>query len=111
MNCPVCLDPGPAPALTGADILFETTSRLFRLSGCGACRSLFIDPSPGEAEIATFCPAQYWWKPSPGVLKTLERIYRGIALRDHIGFIVTATRHGRHSGPVRILDVGCGPGT
>jgi 2-polyprenyl-3-methyl-5-hydroxy-6-metoxy-1,4-benzoquinol methylase len=113
MNCPVCLSPSTAPAaLVGADYLFETSSRPFQLSGCQACHSLFIDPLPGDEEIASFYPAQYWWSSSSSLLKTLERTYRRIALRDHVAFIMKAARSlPADQGAVRLLDVGCGNGT
>ena len=108
MNCPVCLSPATFPAhMTGSDVLFETTTKTFALSGCTACRCLFIDPLPGDAEISGFYPTQYWWKASSGVLKALEGIYRKVALRDHVAFISHATRG---SDP-QLLDVGCGSGT
>jgi 2-polyprenyl-3-methyl-5-hydroxy-6-metoxy-1,4-benzoquinol methylase len=112
MNCPVCLHPASAPALTGADILFETSSRPFKLSACAACHSLFLDPTPGANEIAGFYPAHYWWKPSTGILKALERCYRRIALYDHVRFITSAAQRAAiESKRARLLDVGCGSGT
>src|SRR5438093_13646710 len=109
MKCPVCLHPVTAPALTGADILFETTSRPFKLSTCAACHSLFLDPTPSANEIAGFYPAHYWWRPSTGMLKALERCYRRIVLYDHVRFIASAARRA-HSAHARLLDVGCGSG-
>ena len=110
MNCPVCLNPATAPALTGVDFLFETTTRTFHLSGCPNCRCLFLDPPPLQEEIAEFYPAQYWWKSSSEILKKLEMTYRRAALHDHIAFIAAAAGSVRHR-PVRLLDVGCGSGT
>lgn len=108
MNCPVCLNPATSPAnLTGNDVLFETTTKTFSLSGCPACACLFIDPLPGNAEIAGFYPAQYWWKASSGILKSLEGVYRKMALRDHVEFI---SRAAQVRAP-HLLDVGCGSGT
>lgn len=110
MNCPVCLNPATAPALTGTDLLFETTSRTFTLDACSSCRCLFLNPMPADGEIASFYPEQYWWNAAakPGVLKKLESIYRKIALRDHVAFIMKAA--GNRSG-LDLLDVGCGSGT
>lgn len=108
MNCPVCLNPATFPAkLTGRDVLFETTTKTFTLSGCPACGCLFIDPLPGERELAGFYPTQYWWKASSGILKSLEGAYRKMALRDHVAFI---SRAAQGSSP-RLLDVGCGSAT
>jgi len=112
MNCPVCLDPATVPALTGTDFLFETTPRTFHLSRCAACDSLFLDPLPEPAEIATFYPPTYWWKSSSTVLKRFEMLYRRAVLRDHFTFIVKAARHVPPGPrPLRLLDVGCGSGT
>ncbi len=108
MNCPVCLSPLTIPAeMTGHDVLFETTTKAFSLSRCSRCRCLFIDPLPEEAEISSFYPPQYWWKSSPGILKSIEGVYRKFALRDHVAFISRAAQ-GNGS---RLLDVGCGSGT
>src|SRR5256885_3188649 len=63
---------------------------------------------PSNDEIAGFYPTQYWWNTAGrGTLKTLESIYRRIALRDHVSFITkAANRNG-----LDLLDVGCGSGT
>ena len=112
MRCPVCLNLASAPALTGSDLLFETTAKTFTLHLCASCRCLFLNPMPGEEEIAGFYPQQYWWNTSKAqanaTLKKLESIYRKLALRDHVSFIVRAA--GNRSG-LDILDVGCGGGT
>src|ERR1043165_1660584 len=112
-GCPVCLNSSTDFAnLSGSDVLFETTSKVFSLSSCPECHCLFIDPLPGEAEIAGFYPEQYWWKGSPGVLKSLEGVYRKMALRDHVAFIARAAQSVPTNGaPPRLLDVGCGSGT
>ena len=108
MKCPVCLNPATAPALTGTDLLFETTSRTFTLDSCPACRCLFLNPMPDVDELAGFYPNQYWWSAArPGALKRLESMYRKIALRDHVSFITKAA--GNRAGLV-LLDVGCGSG-
>jgi SAM-dependent methyltransferase len=91
-------------------LLFETTTRAFNLSACGQCHCFFIDPPPGSQELAVFYPTQYWWTVSPGLLKSMERIYRRVALRDHVAFIAKAAASlGRR--PARLLDIGCGSGT
>src|SRR5881628_2006292 len=112
MSCPVCLSPVTAPALTGSDLLFESTEKSFTLHSCASCGCLFLDPMPGEEEIAGFYPAQYWWNYSKSegknALKKLESIYRKLALRDHVSFIVRAA--GNRSS-LDLLDVGCGSGT
>jgi 2-polyprenyl-3-methyl-5-hydroxy-6-metoxy-1,4-benzoquinol methylase len=109
MTCPVCLNPETVPALRGTDFLFETTSKTFTLDSCSSCHCLFLNPMPGDAEIATFYPTQYWWNAGRrGSLKKLESIYRRIALRDHVRFITKAA--GNRTG-LELLDVGCGSGT
>jgi 2-polyprenyl-3-methyl-5-hydroxy-6-metoxy-1,4-benzoquinol methylase len=99
-----------APALTGSDVLFESTSKNFTLHLCGACHCLFLSPMPGADEIAAFYPSQYWWnsQQKTGALKKLETIYRKLALHGHISFIVRAA--GNRTG-LDLLDVGCGSGT
>ena len=109
MSCPVCLNPVTAPALTGSDLLFESTSKTFTLDLCSSCRCLFLNPMPGSEEIEGFYPTQYWWSSSKaGILKQLESIYRKLALHDHVSFIARAA--GDRTG-LDLLDVGCGSGT
>ena len=106
MNCPVCLNSATVPALSGTDLLFETTSKTFTLDSCSACRCLFLNPMPRKEEIAGFYPNQYWWSAGkPGLLKKFEAIYRRMALRGHISFISKAA--GSRAG-LALLDVGCG---
>jgi 2-polyprenyl-3-methyl-5-hydroxy-6-metoxy-1,4-benzoquinol methylase len=106
MNCPVCLNPATAPALSGTDLLFETTSKTFTLDSCPACRCLFLNPMPGADEIAAFYPNQYWWSGAkPGLLKRLEAIYRRMALHGHVSFISKAAAN---RAGLDLLDVGCG---
>jgi 2-polyprenyl-3-methyl-5-hydroxy-6-metoxy-1,4-benzoquinol methylase len=109
MSCPVCLNAATVPSLTGADLLFESSPRTFTLNACPSCRCLFLNPMPGNEEIAGFYPAQYWWNSAkPGALKKLESIYRKGALSGHIAFI---TRAAGHRNGLDLLDVGCGSGT
>jgi 2-polyprenyl-3-methyl-5-hydroxy-6-metoxy-1,4-benzoquinol methylase len=113
MSCPVCLNPVSSPALTGTDLLFESTSKEFTLHSCPSCRCLFMDPMPDEEEIAAFYPKQYWWTTSPkssgnGTLKRVESVYRKTVLRDHVAFILGAVEE--RTG-LDLLDVGCGSGT
>jgi SAM-dependent methyltransferase len=100
------------PAFSTTDFLLRTTTRMFHLSRCGACRTLFLDPPPSEEEIPAFYPPRYWWTGSPSALKRLETIYRRLALRDHVSFIEQAAgRVPAERSSSRLLDVGCGPGT
>jgi len=113
MNCPVCFSSSTvAQPFTGTDALFGTTSKSFYFRGCTGCNSIFIDPIPGEKELAGFYPERYWWSSSPGLLKTLEAWYRRIVLSDHVRFIVRAAGESSPDlTPVRLLDVGCGSGS
>lgn len=112
MSCPVCLNPVTRPALTGSDLLFESTDKTFTLHACAACGCLFLNPMPDDDEIAGFYPSQYWWNSGASqkgsVLKSLESVYRKLALRDHVSFILRAA--GDRTG-LEMLDVGCGSGT
>jgi 2-polyprenyl-3-methyl-5-hydroxy-6-metoxy-1,4-benzoquinol methylase len=112
MSCPVCLSVVSAPALTGSDLLFESTEKTFTLHLCASCRCLFLDPMPGEEEIADFYPPQYWWNSSrvqsSRLLRKLESVYRKLVLRDHVSFIARSA--GNRRG-LDLLDVGCGSGT
>ncbi len=108
-GCPVCLHSETVPALTGRDLLFESTEKTFTLNSCAACHCLFLNPMPASDEIASFYPQTYWWNSSnPGLLKKLESIYRRVALRDHVAFITRAAGNRRSPD---LLDVGCGSGT
>src|SRR4051812_40486171 len=89
--CPVCSSRATRYALTGTDLLFESTSKIFTLNSCGSCGCLFLNPMPDNEEIAGFYPTQYWWNSAkPGPLKKLEGIYRKLALRGHVSFITGA---------------------
>jgi SAM-dependent methyltransferase len=106
------LNPATAPALTGRDILFETTSREFKLSACRECDCLFINPLPGDQEVASFYPSQYWWNASkPSLLKRAESVYRRMALRGHMAFIQAAASRFQNKAHIRLLDIGCGSAT
>src|SRR5262245_33329945 len=110
MNCPICDSGATSPALSGSDFLLETSSCTFNLNACGKCSCLFLDPLPSAKEMDAFYPSRYWRrKPSSAVLAILERAYRRMALRDHIGFITRAARNMR-SDSLRLVDVGCGTG-
>jgi SAM-dependent methyltransferase len=112
MNCPVCLNPSTTPALAGSDVLFETSTREFKLNACPVCDCLFLNPLPDDNEIAGFYPSQYWWNASkPTLLKRAESIYRRIALHGHIAFITAAASQLKRNLAVRLLDVGCGSAT
>src|SRR5258705_9614136 len=113
MSCPVCLNPVSTPALTGTDLLFESTRKEFTLHSCPSCRCLFMNPMPNEDEIAAFYPKQYWWTTSTkssgnGTLKKFEAAYRKAVLRDHVAFILDDVDNRRD---LDLLDVGCGSGT
>jgi 2-polyprenyl-3-methyl-5-hydroxy-6-metoxy-1,4-benzoquinol methylase len=95
----------------GTDRFFETTQRTFTLSGCGICRSLFIDPLPNRKDLAHFYPSEYWWRSSNGLLKLMENAYRRVILRDHLAAIMGATASLSAHRTIRVLDVGCGSGT
>jgi 2-polyprenyl-3-methyl-5-hydroxy-6-metoxy-1,4-benzoquinol methylase len=112
MKCPVCLNSATAPALTGRDVLFETTSREFKLNACRQCDCLFINPLPGDQEVASFYPSQYWWNASkPSLLKRAESLYRRMALRGHVAFIQSAASRLQKKQGIRLLDIGCGSAT
>ena len=112
MTCPVCSNAGTTPAYTRTDVRLQTTPRAFTLSRCTACGSLFLDPAPTGADIPGFYPPRYWWAPSSRALARLENTYRRLALRDHVVFVEQAIAHARvNESRVRLLDVGCGPGT
>jgi SAM-dependent methyltransferase len=67
---------------------------------------------PDEEELAAFYPDQYWWRSSDKVensaLKKLESVYRRLALRGHLSFILRAAEN--RPNPA-VLDIGCGSGT
>jgi SAM-dependent methyltransferase len=112
MNCPVCSNSSTAPALAGSDVLFETTTKEFKLNACPLCNCLFLNPLPDDREIAGFYPSQYWWSASrPTFLKRAESLYRRVALHGHVAFITSAARRWKAGTPLRLLDVGCGSAT
>jgi 2-polyprenyl-3-methyl-5-hydroxy-6-metoxy-1,4-benzoquinol methylase len=113
MICPVCLNDGARPALTGRDWLFEGVPGAFTLDSCPSCRCLFLDPMPSQEETAAFYPNRYWWTGGEenrknNALKRLEGVYRRLALRGHAAFIIRAADNRKD---LSLLDVGCGSGT
>ena len=113
MTCPVCLSANTsASVLSARDRFFEATTRTFSLSACVGCHCLFIDPLPHEKDLATFYPQHYWSNAVPGVLKSCERVYRRLILRDHVASITRAASAviAEDERPLRLLDVGCGSG-
>jgi 2-polyprenyl-3-methyl-5-hydroxy-6-metoxy-1,4-benzoquinol methylase len=98
--------------MKGTDLLFEAIPRTFALSRCRDCSTLFIDPGPHPQDVAAFYSSPYWWSSSSSPLKTLERVYRRLVLRDHISFIMKSVRAlPLPIRSVRLLDVGCGGAT
>jgi 2-polyprenyl-3-methyl-5-hydroxy-6-metoxy-1,4-benzoquinol methylase len=98
--------------MSGTDRVFRTTTKVFNLSRCTDCRSVFLDPPPSESELAQYYPDEYWWTSADSRLKRAETLYRQIVLADRVQFVVNAAKAIRKEPfSVRVLDIGCGSGT
>ncbi len=104
--CPRCSETGFTVLYTGADRLYRTTTRLFRLVECSRCGLLRLNPTPSPTELGQFYPQGYWWRPEVSAVGRLEALYRSLVLSDHLRFVWPGVEQ---RGPV--LDVGCGGGS
>lgn len=117
--CPLCLRPDTAFFGKRTDYLLKTTDKTFSLRECKSCGVVFLAPIPSPEELRTYYPSGYWWSepnPTQGFFRTLgkrfESVYRRIALRDHVRFVMKAVHHVAEEGvAITLLDVGCSGGT
>ena len=108
MGCPNCGQTGFRELFRATDRLYQTTSKMFQVVECSACRLIRLEPRPSVTELSQYYPQEYWYAPEPNVSSQLEEAYRRFVLRDHLSFILRAVRDSGQNGPV--LDVGCGGG-
>lgn len=90
------------------DRLYRTTSRLFSVVECPACRLIRLFPWPAPQELRGYYPPNYWYVPEEGPAARLEQIYRRFVLRDHVRFVERAIERAGPGG--MLLDAGCGGG-
>lgn len=117
--CPLCSTEETEFFARCTDYLLKTTDKMFSLRECKACGIAFLAPIPPAEELRAYYPSGYWWSESSRALsflsklgKRLESLYRRMALRDHIRFVLEAARHVSVEGEaVDLLDVGCSGGT
>ena len=93
---------------SGTDRLYGTTSEIFQIVECPACRLIRLHPRPAPGELGKYYPPAYWFAAEPTTAARLEQIYRRLVLRDHLKFVERALRDCGEKGLV--LDVGCGGG-
>lgn len=118
-TCPLCDQSETTFFAETRDHLLNTTKKVFSLRECRSCEIVFISPMPSADELRTYYPSGYWWSESdhadgflPTLGKRLESLYRRIALRDHVRFVMKSIRHVEAAGEaVKLLDVGCSGGT
>jgi SAM-dependent methyltransferase len=67
-----------------------------------------MHPWPSPAELRSYYPPNYWFRPGTGTPDQLEQWYRRLVLSDHVRFVRRAIVESKESGSV--LDVGCGGG-
>ncbi len=104
-RCPACGEERRTLLFEGADRLYRTTDRRFRIVECSGCGLIRLDPTPSAEELKQFYPGDYWWEADDGLNGRLAEMYRRFVLSDHVRF---AARAIEPPGPV--LDVGCGGG-
>ena len=92
---------------SATDRLYHTTSKVFQIVECKACRLIRLEPRPSKEELIRYYPDQYWFQPD-GVAGRLEEMYRRLVLRDHVGFVRQALANSDGAG--QIVNVGCGNG-
>ncbi|MBZ5535436.1 MAG: class I SAM-dependent methyltransferase [Acidobacteriia bacterium] len=117
--CPLCSTEETEFFARCTDHLLKTTDKMFSLRECRACGIIYLAPIPSAEELRAYYPSGYWWSESSrarnflsAVGKRLESLYRRMALRDHIRFVLGAARHVSEEGEtVDLLDVGCSGGT
>ncbi len=106
-ECPACGDAHPRVLFSATDRLYHTTSKVFQIVECKACRLIRLEPRPSKEELIRYYPDQYWFQPD-GVAGRLEEMYRRLVLRDHVGFVRQALANSDGAG--QIVNVGCGNG-
>lgn len=106
--CPACDHPYSSILLEGSDRLYATTTRVFQVVECQACRLIRLFPWPSAQDLRTYYPDDYWFVPEQDAVSRLEEFYRRTVLRDHVRFVSRAVDGAKLDGPV--LDVGCGGG-
>jgi SAM-dependent methyltransferase len=107
-ECPACNSALARVLFESTDRLYGTTSRVFRVVECSACKLIRLSPWPDPAELHHYYPGNYWFSPDATAAGRFEERYRRLVLRDHVRFVRKAIEHSGGSGPV--LDVGCGGG-
>ena len=58
--CPVCKSSKISFRFAGQDFLYKTTKKKFNLFICQICGAVFLNPQPGERELANFYPKNYY---------------------------------------------------
>jgi len=104
VNCPLCGENRPEPLFQARDRLGLAKGE-FSLVGCASCGMVYVNPRPGEDELAGYYPKTYWGERQAGV----RELFRGVEERLKEGYKLRAVRRAGLAGG-KILDVGCGRG-
>jgi SAM-dependent methyltransferase len=107
-DCPACGHARFRTLFHSTDRLYRTTAKHFEVVECADCRLIRLYPQPSPAELRTYYPEDYWFRPAVSAADRLEEIYRRFVLGDHVRFVRRAIANCGESGP--LLDVGCGGG-
>ncbi len=112
--CPCCHHPESKVVGVGGDRLFHTTARKFELHECRNCGVVFLSPTPGERELASYYPRGYWWQTVAGPARAgfwhqVLEAYRRLLISGQVRRVARlAANFSSHRA--RLLDIGCGDG-
>ena len=104
-NCPVCGKTDFSLYLEVPD--YFLTRETFSIFRCESCGFKFINPRPGEEEIGRYYQSENYIShdaSGKSLLKWVYKAARTISVRTKFKIVR------KHSGPGKILDVGCGTG-
>jgi SAM-dependent methyltransferase len=112
VRCNLCgADDGPV--LFRKKDKFRISEEEFSVVECSRCGLLYLNPRPGQDEIAKFYPGSYSWKEGleassslTRLLRAMEKSYRYHLLKGEVAKVIQVA--GKSTG--NILDVGCGTG-
>jgi SAM-dependent methyltransferase len=112
VTCNLC-GTDDAPVLFQKKDKFKISREAFSIVKCSRCGLLYLNPRPGQEEIARFYPDTYSWKEGleagpflTRLVRGMEKRYRYHLLKGEVAKVIQSAK--KHGG--NVLDVGCGTG-